>query len=115
MVLLKKYYRFQANSILESVIALTIISVCLYFSIMIFARIYTPSTSMKFYTTQNKTNEFIFLKEIRNDSLTEENENINFQIEEEVLNTNLKRISIMPKDSTQFKFKKSFYVQNNSQ
>ncbi|MCV9932932.1 hypothetical protein OIU80_11635 [Flavobacterium sp. LS1R47] len=113
MALLKKYYRFQANSILESVIALTIISVCLYFSIIIFARVYTPSTSIRFYTTQNKANELFFLKEIRNDSLLEENEN--FQIEEEVLNNNLKKIYITSKDSAQFKFKKIFYVQNNSQ
>jgi hypothetical protein len=34
-------------------------------------------------------------------------------IEEESVNDNLKKISIQYKDSTQFKFEKSFYVQKN--
>lgn len=109
MVLSKRYFNIRANSILESVIALTIISVCLYFSVMIFASVYTPKTSMKFYNTQNKANEFFFLEEIENDSLYNEN----FSIEEEIINDNLKKILITYRDTASFTFKKSFYVQNN--
>jgi hypothetical protein len=110
MVLSKRYYKLSANSILESVIALTIISVCLYFAILIFASVYTPKTSAKFYSTQNKVNELFYLSELESDSLSGENENM--LIEEETVNDNLKKISIQYKDSTQFKFEKSFYVQN---
>jgi cell division protein FtsL len=111
-VLSKKYYKLPANSILESVIALTIISICLYFAIMIFASVYTPKTSAKFYGTQNKVNELFYLSELKSDSISNENQDDNLLIEEERINDNLKKISIEYKDSTQFKFKKSFYVQN---
>ena len=113
MVLSKKYYNLPANSILESVIALTIISICLYFAVMIFASVYTPKTSAKFYSTQNKVNELFYLSELKNDSISNENENENLLIEEESINERLKKISVQYKDSTQFKFEKSFYVQDN--
>lgn len=112
MASLKKCCKVSANSLLESVIALTIISVCLYFAIMIFASVYTPKTSAKFYSTQNKVNELFYLSELKKDSLSN-NENENLLIEEEVVNDNLKKISVQYKDSTQFKFEKSFYVQND--
>jgi hypothetical protein len=112
MVLSRKYCKLPANSILESVIALTIISICLYFAIMIFASVYTPKTSAKFYGTQNKVNEIFYLSELKSDSLSNESENENLLIEEESINDNLKKISIQYKDSAQFKFEKSFYVQN---
>lgn len=113
MVLSKKYYNLPANSILESVIALTIISICLYFAVMIFASVYTPKTSAKFYSTQNKVNELFYLSELKSDSLANESENENLLIEEESINERLKKISVHYKDSTQFKFEKSFYVQDN--
>lgn len=109
MALLKKYCKLPANSLLESVIALTIISICLYFAVLIFASVYTPKTSAKFYSTQNKVNELFYLSELENDSITTENEKI--QIEEENINEDLKKIRITYKDSVQFKFEKNFYVQ----
>lgn len=108
---LKKYCKVRANSLLESVIALTIISICLYFAVMIFASVYTPKTSAKFYSTQDKVNELFYLSQIKNDSISND-ENENLLIEEETVNENLKKISVQYKDSTQFKFEKSFYVQN---
>jgi hypothetical protein len=113
MVFLKKYYSVKANSILESVIALTIISICLYFAILIFASVFTPRTSAKFYNTQNKVNELFFLSQLKNDSLQNQSEDQNLLIEEEIVNHRLKKISVQYTDSTQFKFEKSFYVENN--
>ena len=107
---LKKCCKVNANSLLESVIALTIISVCLYFAVMIFASVYTPKTSAKFYSTQNKVNELFYLSQIKNDSIAND-ENENLIIEEESINEDLKKISVQYKDSTQFKFEKTFYVQ----
>ncbi|RKR09078.1 hypothetical protein C8C83_0678 [Flavobacterium sp. 90] len=112
MELSKKCFNFSANSILESVIALTIISICLYFAVLIFASVYTSKTSAKFYGTQNKVNELFYLLELKNDSVLNESQNENLLIEEEIINDNLKKILIEYKDSTQFKFKKSFYVQD---
>lgn len=115
MVFLKKYYSIKANSILESVIALTIISICLYFAILIFAAVFTPRTSAKFYNTQNKVNELFFLSQLKNDSLQYESNDENLLIEEEVVTDHLKKISVEYKDSTKFKFQKSFYVEGNPQ
>lgn len=112
MVSLKKYYSLKANSILESVIALTIISICFYFTILIFATVFTPRTSVKYYNTQNKINELFFLSQIKNDSLLNDNENKNLTIEEEYISENLKKTTIRFKDSAQFKFEKTFYIQN---
>jgi hypothetical protein len=109
----KKYYKQKANSILESVIALTIISICFYIAIMIFAAVFTPRTSVKFYNTQNKVNELFYLAVLKEDSLTTENENQNLEVEEEIIKEGLKRVNIKYKDSSQFKFEKSFYVQTN--
>jgi hypothetical protein len=113
MVFLKKYCSVKANSILESVIALTIISICLYFAILIFASVFTPRTSAKFYSTQNKVNELFYLTQLKNDSLQYESQDENLLIEEEVINERLKKISVQYKDSSQFKFEKSFYVESN--
>lgn len=114
MAFLKKYCNLKANSILESVIALTIISICLYLAIMIFAAVFTPRTSAKFYGTQNKVNELFFLAQLKNDSLSNENDDENLiTTEEEVVNEGVKMISVSYKDSIQFKFEKSFYVQTN--
>lgn len=113
MVLSKRFCNLPANSILESVIALTIISICLYFAVLIFASVYTPKTSAKFYGTQNKVNELFYLSELKSDSISNEGEDENLLIEEETVNDNLKKISIKYKDSTQFKFEKNFYVHNS--
>jgi hypothetical protein len=113
MAFLKKYCSLKANSILESVIALTIISICLYLAIMIFAAVFTPRTSAKFYGTQNKVNELFFLAQLKNDSLSYESEDENLIMKEEEVSEGVKMISVSYKDSTQFQFEKSFYVQAN--
>lgn len=113
MAFLKKYCSLKANSLLESVIALTIISICLYLAIMIFAAVFTPRTSAKFYGTQNKVNELFFLAQLKNDSLSNESEDENLIIEEEVINEGVKMISVTYKDSAQFQFEKIFYVSAN--
>lgn len=111
----RKYYNLKANSILESVIALTIISICLSIAITIFATVFTPRTSVKFYTTQNKVNELFYLSLLKNDSLINENQDENLILEEEILEDGLKMITIQYKDSSQFNFEKSFYVQYNKE
>lgn len=77
---------------------------------MIFASVYTPKTSAKFYSTQNKVNRLFYLSQVKNDSIAND-ENENLLIEEESINENLKKVSVQYKDSAQFKFEKTFYVQ----
>ncbi|HLA54508.1 MAG TPA: hypothetical protein VK623_00275 [Flavobacterium sp.] len=109
MAFSRKYYRLPANSILESVIALCIISVCLYIAVLIFSAVFTPRTSAKFYNTQNRLNELFFISQL-NDSLLVENSNKNLLIEEEAQNAALKKIIVRYKDSIQPETEKIFYV-----
>jgi len=109
---LKKFCNPKANSILESVVALCIISVCLYMGVLIFAAVFTPRTSARFYNTQNKVNELFFLTQLKNDSLLDENRDTNLMIDEEEINSNLKKVTVHYKDSSKFQFEKSFYVRN---
>lgn len=113
MEYLKKCCRLKANSILESVIALTIISICLYIAIMVCSAVFTPKTNVKFYDTQNKINEMFFLAQLKKDSLQFDNVNENLIMDEEIINQGIKRMMIKYKDSTQYKFEKIFYVQVN--
>lgn len=111
MASLKKYCNIPANSILESVIALSIISICLYIAIMIVSAVFTKKTTAKFYDTQNKMNELFFIAQLQCDSLIYDGIDENLIVEEEIINTGLKKIKVEYKDSTQIKFEKSFYVQ----
>ena len=115
MVLSRKFYNLKASSILESVIALTIISICLYFAIMIFSAVFTPKTSPKFYNTQNKINEFFFLAQLKRDSLDSEKENESLLIEEENMGFDICKISVKYKDTTQSKSETTFYTQRDEE
>ena len=115
MELLKKYCNLKANSILESVIALSIISACMYITILIFAAVFSSRTSAKFYNTQNKVDELFYLLQLRKDSLIKENNDINLIIEEDALNEGTEKIIIHYKDSSHFQFEKSFYVKNDKE
>lgn len=110
---LKKYCKLEANSILESVIALSIISVCLYFAVLIFAAVFTPKTAAKFYGTQNKVNEMFYLIQLKSDSLTFEALDNNLEIKQSLVDDGVKEINLKYKDSLQFEFNKIFYVQSN--
>ncbi len=82
---------------------------------MIFAAVFTPRTSAKFYNTQNKVNELFFLTQLKNDSIKNETNENNLILEEEIVNDGVKKIIIQYKDSTKFQFEKSFYIQDDSQ
>ena len=112
MVSLKKYYNLAANSILESVISLCIISVCLYVAVLVFAAVFSPRTSAHFFNTQNKINELFFLAQLKKDSLQNENKNEHFAIEETPVNQGLSKILIHYKDSANYQSDQIFYVQS---
>ena len=109
MASLRRFYSTKANSIVESVIALCIISICLYIAVMVFSAVFTPRTSAKFYNTQNRLNELFFITQI-NDSLLQENTNAHLTVQEEIQNASLKKIIVRYKDSIQPETEKIFYV-----
>lgn len=111
MQLLRRLCKVRANSLMESVVALSIISVCLYIAIMIYAAVFTPKTSARFYNSFNKTSEVFFAMQLAQDSLTEKYASENWQIEEEGVGA-AKKITITYKDSLQAYPQRSFYIVN---
>lgn len=111
MVRLKRFGSVAANSLLESVLALSIISVCLYIAVMVYSAVFSPKTSARFYHSQNKINEVFFLMQINQDSLNEKFEGEEWQFEE-ATNGRLKTVGVKYKDSTQSYPVKNFYIIN---
>lgn len=106
-MLLKRYCKVKASSILESVIALTIISICLYVAVLIFAVAFSPKTSAKFYITQQRANELFYEIQVGKDSLME---NLNAEVETELLQQHLTKVNIVFKDSLNSKWERSYYL-----
>ena len=84
----KKYYNLAANSILESVIALSIISACLYIAVLVYANAFHDTTAPTFYFAKNKRSTIYFMLQIRKDSV-ENNLDPVFVREEECVQSNL--------------------------
>jgi hypothetical protein len=106
MVHLRKYCNLPANSILESVIALTIISICLAVAVTVYAAVFNPRTSVGSYNKQNEINEMFFLLQVKKDSLSEDS---GFVIKSET-HGNLTEYNIAYPDSTKTGTKKHFYI-----
>jgi type II secretory pathway pseudopilin PulG len=111
MGLLRNYCNYKANSLLESVVALSIISVCLYIAVMVYSSVFTARTTARFYIEQNKINEFFFITQIQQDTLLEKFENDNWIITEEP-EGKIKKITVKYKDSLQAYPEKSYYIAN---
>lgn len=111
MASLKKYYKLRANSILESVIALCIISICLYVAVLVYATVFTSKTAPKFYGSRNKINELYYLMQVNPDTI-ETISNNNLRIDQEFINANLQQVDIEYKDSSGVVIKNNFFVQN---
>ena len=111
MKLLKKHTSLKANSLLESVIALAIISIGIYAAILVFNQVFTSSTSEKFHTEQKNINNIFY--EIQLGTDTFQNDESNYQFEINSLNSDLKEYKINYKDSTKIKLSNSFYIIND--
>ncbi len=111
MVSLKKYCNLSANSILESVIALSIIAVCLYIAVLVYATVFTPKTAPKFYNSRNRINELYYLMELNPDTVATMVSD-DLKINSEWINPNLQQVEIIYKDSSGVMIKNNFYVKN---
>ena len=106
----RKSFNTRASSLLESVIALSIISVCLYIAVLIYSSVFSNKTSSRYYVTKNRIKEAFYLMQAESDSLNGKFNN-NWQIEEEYMG-NTKKISLKYTDSIQSYPLESFYVAN---
>lgn len=113
MELLKKYIKQPGTSILESVIALSIVSICIFIALMIYTSVYTPKTAPKFYEFKNRSSELFFMMHFEHDSINPATGD--FQISEEIINSKLKRVAIQTTDSSHLKIKKSYYIRTNDE
>ncbi|OWP84755.1 hypothetical protein BWK59_03560 [Flavobacterium davisii] len=113
MVSLKNLSKLRANSILESVVALCIISICLYIAMVVFSVVLSPKASPKFYNTQHKVNELFYLAQVNSDSFHTQAEEID--IEEEMATGQVKQWKVTYKDSTNQIFEKQFYLINEEE
>lgn len=105
----KKCFDCAANSILESVIALSLISICLFVALLVYTNVFSMRTSSPFYNSKNKVDETFFLLQVHEDSINEEVQTI----EEEELNAYLKKVMIKPKDSLLYNQSSIYYIQIN--
>ena len=108
MLLLKRYYK--ANSIIESVIALTIISICIYIAIMVYAKVFSPKTSIKQYSHQNELNEQFYLMQLQEETTIE-----NIETTENWINTYLKEVTLTYKDSLSTNVTKTVYIHTDEE
>lgn len=67
-----KNYNIKASSLLESVMAIAIISFCLVIATMIYAQLYDSDYDMGFYKTKHKVSELHY-QTIREQSFENEN------------------------------------------
>ncbi|MFL9843558.1 hypothetical protein [Flavobacterium rhizosphaerae] len=105
---LKKYGNTKAGSLLESVIALCIIAVCIYVTIIVFSRIYLPASSVRASHLKNKMFEIAILKEIGADSLSAVVNKNNLHVKEE-LDGNLVKMTITANDSIYDSLEQIYY------
>ena len=110
MKLLKKHTSLKANSLLESVIALAIISIGIYAAILVFNQVFTNSTSEKFHIEQKNINNLFYEIQLGNDTF--QNEESSYQFEIDDYNSELKVYKINYKDSSKIKLKNHFYILN---
>jgi competence protein ComGF len=109
MAHLKKLYNLRANSLIESVMSMSIISICLFIAVIIYATVFTSKSSVNYYNTLQETDEAFFLLEINQDSLTERFETEGWEIEEE--NISLIKKIVVNKNDGDVRFpEKTFYI-----
>jgi type II secretory pathway component PulJ len=101
---------FKANSILESVIALCIISIGLTVAVMVFSQVFNPKNSRQ-YASENKANSLFYMLQTNRDSVHLENYAPGLKINETALEDRLFEISIEYTDSSKYIHKKNFYIQ----
>lgn len=105
MKLLKKY--IKANSMLESVIAIALISACIYISLLVCNQVFSKKLEEDINFEEKKMNNIFYELQVGTDSIY--NSNI-YSIDEQNDGVNMKIININPMEGAKVKNKKQFYV-----
>ena len=106
----RKYCSVEANSILESVVALSIISICLFIAVMVFASVFNERTSVRHFEKQHRANELFYLLQVRADSVTEDSES---EIDATPLGAGI-MYTVNKKDSIGTNDAKTYYILNRN-
>lgn len=109
MAFLRNCINIKAESVLESVIALSIISICLYISILVYASVFSSKTSSKYYVARNKISSIYYLSQVEEDSL-EQVDDANLLIEKEWVTPSLQKINIAYKDTLLAPISFNFFI-----
>ena len=75
-MLLSNRYKVRASSITESVIAMTIVAICVSIAIIMYGRVLRTDTNMAGYKAQQKVKELLW--EVKNDKNKLEDESYDF-------------------------------------
>lgn len=105
--------RIKASSLLESVIALSIVSICIFISVLIVSTVYNNSTSPRFYESRNKAQVLFFMYQIYSDSITDDFDKDIQIVNKEYINATTELIEIKTRDSTKINNRIKFYVNPN--
>lgn len=109
MPLLKKHINLSGSSLLESVVSLSIISICLYVTVLVYTTVFNDKTSINYHSKTLECYSVFYnsLIENNNDTLIK-----NIQFEEEWITSDLKIIKMNFIDSTGNHYIRKYYVQN---
>lgn len=109
MVCVKKSFNCSGSSILESVIALSIISICLFITLMVYTSVFSVKSSAKFYTGQLRHETYFYYKLLQSDTLNASSFDI---VNEETINIKLhiKKITLVFQDSLKNKTTTSYFL-----
>ncbi|GAA4027089.1 hypothetical protein GCM10022386_08120 [Flavobacterium cheonhonense] len=109
--LLRKYSNVAAQSVLESVIALSIIAVCLYIAVLVYSQVFTSKTSVQYYNTKNKLTTLYYMSQVYPDSVLPLAGD-DFEVRYERVTTDLLQVTIHERDSIGAKFQNQFYIRD---
>ncbi|PHK30035.1 hypothetical protein VF13_39825 [Nostoc linckia z16] len=110
MRLSRKYFNVPAGSLIESVVALSIIAICLVTAVLIYSQVFTKRTSTDFYNRNNVLDEIFFATMLGQDSIIDRlTEGERIRIEEEVYK-GYKMIRVSSNDSIKTHEEKYFCI-----
>ncbi len=81
---LSSLYKLKGSSIIESVIAMTVIAICLSIAIVVYSRVLTSDNNTAFYMGQQKVKELLLEVEETNSFLDEDFDFETYKIQKRV-------------------------------
>jgi type II secretory pathway component PulJ len=99
----------HAGSLLESVVALTIISICLFIAVIIYSAVFASRTSIMHYNNTDEINNAFYIMQLDHDSLSEAYSSNKWEVEEENIH-GLKKVTVRYRDSVNDVLERTYYI-----